>query len=691
MGNTVKITDLKCPGCGSALKMPAGNARTVQCEYCGNEYIIDAGQGTEQRPGSGLGMGAGVPGGPQTPQWQPASQQGSAGGPRIPQWQPTSQQGNTGGPRAPQWQPAPQYRSDGDDSSGSTRSAVVSVLLVVLCIAGLVGITVYRSVQNEAARQREARNDLFESMASSYTAYDPRADQSGDHMQDIQEENLSGLLAQVVSSAFGKDAESVTAQELAQIRWLSDYSDFDNIYIGYSFDDPMENPDAQLTWLTFPSGNDRGYAGLSRLTGLIKLETKENLSKCGIKGLALESLSASFGTLEEAADALEDPASIRQLTLGSRIKTLEGLDLFPNLESLTIDAGDFTDVDAVVALGQLKSLTLEDADAISDFSVFAAMGSLEELYIESENLKSLDFLSRMPQLKSLGLADGKLLSLDGIEALTGLEKLSVTDCGDLKDMEAIAALTGLEELELQRPYDCEEPSLSGLTRLRRLTLRNFDACDFLPELTALEELTLRSCDLPSDLDLSGLTVLKKLTCATSYQDMSLAFVESISSLESLNLGGMRTFEDISGIFALPGIREIRMNGMECEIDFDRVKDNPSLETLEIAGVRLYNNVKIYSSMGITDVYYDDVFLVDHLDFFGHFTGLKRLDVSDNEIRDIEFAASLVNLEEIDFSDNYVTDMRVLASLPALRRVNCTGNPIGNLRVLDESHVEVISE
>lgn len=319
---------------------------------------------------------------------------------------------------------------------------------------------------------------------------------------------------------------------------------------------------------------------------------------------------------------MDDPATIRQLSLGSSVKSLEGLDLFPNLESLTIDADDMSDVNEVVALGQLKSLTLEDADAISDFAVFAAMGNLEELYIESENLKSLDFLKRMPQLKSLGLSDGELLSLDGIEALEGLERLSVTDCGELKSMDAVATLTGLTELSLEKPYNCEEPSLAGLTGLKRLTLDNFDSCAFLSKLTELEELTLRSCDMPSNIDLSGLTQLKRLTCTTFYQDRSLAFVKNISSLEYLNLGGMVTYEDISGIFALPNIRELKLSGMECEIDFDRVGDNSSLESLEMAGVRLYENVKVYSSGGMTSVYYDDVFLAEHLDFFEHFPSLK---------------------------------------------------------------------
>lgn len=388
---------------------------------------------------------------------------------------------------------------------------------------------------------------------------------------------------------------------------------------------------------------------------------------------------------------MDDPAAIRQLTLGSSVKSLNGLELFPNLESLTIDVGDLSDVNGVVALKQLKSLTLEDADDISDFAVFASMESLEELNIESEGLKALDFLSRMPQLKGLGLSDGKLLSLDGLEALENLERLSVTDCRELKNMDAVAGLTGLKELDLEIPYDCEEPSLSGLSGLQSLTLDGFHSCGFLSGLTELEELTLHSCDLPSNLDLSGLTKLKKLTCTTFYQDRSLAFIKDIPSLEYVNLGGMVTYEDISGIFALPGIRELKLSGIECEIDFEKIGENNSLEVLEMAGIKLYENVKVYSSGGMTSVYWDDVFLAEHLDFFEHFPNLKKLDIADNEIQDLGFAESLVNLEEIDFSDNYVTDMHVLASIPTLRLVNCTGNPISNLRVLDEGRVRVINE
>lgn len=642
MGDIVKITELKCPGCGSTLKMPAGNAKTVQCEYCGNEYIIDSGQ--------------------------------------------EANQGNAGARRIPEWEALP---SESPPSSDSPKESVRSVLVCVVCII-LIGLVIYWQVrdrvQDREAAQRDARQASLESAMETWSTYEwDTADPAKD------EAVLSGMLEQMVTVAFGKDAGSVTEQELARIRWIADKRDIDHTYIGYSFENPLENPEAELEWLTFPLGTESGYASLHLFKGLVKLDTKESLKQCGLEGISLESLTIPYGTLEETARVLDDPSTVRQLAISGQIESLNGLELFPNLESLTINAGKLSDVGAVTVLKQLKSLTLENADGISDFSVFTSVENLEELSIESENLKSLDFLKRMPQLKGLSIADGKLLSLDGIEALEGLERLSVTECRDLKNMDSVAALTGLQELDLEKPYDCQEPSLEGLTELKSLTLKNFSSCAFLSGLTGLEELTLRSCDLPENLDLSGLTQLKELTCTTFYQDRSLAFIADISSLESVNLSGMVTYEDISGVFTLPHIRELKLSGIECEIDFDRITDNTSLESLEMSGVRLYENVRVTGSGGFINVYWDDVFLTDHLDFFGHFPNLRKLDVADNEIQDLSFVEGLVNLEEIDFSDNYVTDMHILSSLPALRLVNCTGNPIGNLRVLDDTHVLIINE
>ena len=553
-----------------------------------------------------------------------------------------------------------------------------AVRAVVLIIAGLAGFLVMIGFMQYARQAKPVKTKYN-------TPYiDP-------NITLYEEEAFSGMLGEMVSIVFGKDADSVTEQELAKIQWIADRSDMDNCYLGYSFENPMEHPDAELEWLTFPYRTQTGYENLYRLTGLKRLDTNSRLSSCTLKPVLPEAVTAYFDSFEEEAAALDNPSSIRELTVKGSIEQLDGIDAFSNVEVLSLYAAELGDVDALAALKQLRSLTLTSADGISDFSVLSTAAKLEELSIESESLKSLEFLQRMPQLKGLALEDGQFINLGGIEALEHLERLSIKNCDELTDMGSVSALLTLQELMLDKPYKCPEPSLAGLVNLQHLTLEGFRSCEFLPKLTNLEELVLRGCNLDSDPNLAGLTKLRKLTCTSYGSDRSLDFINHLTTLEELNLGGMVTYEDVSGIFMLPQLKKLHISGMECEIDFDKITDNPSLESLEMAGMKLYENVQIEGGYGIVSIDWDDVYLADHLDFVVRFPNLKKLDVADNKLENVDFAAALMKLEEIDLSDNYVTDLHPLADLPALRQVNCMGNPVSNLRVLDEERVNIISK
>jgi Leucine-rich repeat (LRR) protein len=557
-----------------------------------------------------------------------------------------------------------------------TAPSRVPILAIVVAAAFVISLAGVGALQTRRALRQEQKQTAYKNSYTvpSITAY--------------EEEAFSGMLGEMVSVVFGKEAGSVTEQELAKIQWIADRNDTENCYLGYSFENPMENPDAELEWLTFPYRTSTGYENLYKFTGLKRLDTVNRLSSCNLEGLQLEGVTAYFDSFEEEAAALSDPGTIRELVVKGSIEQLDGIEAFSNVEVLSLYAGELGDVDALAALKQLRSLT--SADAISDFSVLATAGKLEELSIDSESLKSLEFLQRMPQLKGLGLKDGEFIHLGGIEALAHLERLSIENCDELTDLSSVASLVSLRELTLDKPYKCPEPSLEELVNLQRLTLEGFDTCEFLPRLTNMEELVLRSCNLSSP-DLSGLTKLRKLTCTSYGTDRSYDFITGLATLEELNLSGVVTYEDVSGIFSLPQLKKLNISGIECEINFDKITDNPSLETLEMAGVKLYENVQIEGGYGIVSIDWDDVYLADHTDFVAHFPNLKKLDVADNKLENIDFAAALVKLEEIDLSDNYVTELHALAELPSLRQVNCKGNPVSNLRVLDEEKVHIISQ
>ena len=295
----------------------------------------------------------------------------------------------------------------------------------------------------------------------------------------------------------------------------------------------------------------------------------------------------------------------------------------------------------------------------------------------------------MDGLKALHIEHGTLLTLAPLSGCSELEELSVESCDELKDMSAISGLTGLTKLMLDLPYGCPQPELSGLTGMKELYLESFDETGFLRSMSGLETLTLDSCNVSNASDLDGLVNLKVLNC-TSFGAMErdYSFITRLTGLEEVDLHGTVTYGDISGIFNLPALKRLNISHMECEINFDRIADNTTLEALSIDSIKLYKNVQVSGGGGIVYVDWDDVSFTEHLSFLEKLKGLKELSIRENELTDISFAASLGGLKTIDFSDNYVTDLSPLSGLKALSQVKCSENPVSDYEILGDAVVIV---
>ena len=98
-----------------------------------------------------------------------------------------------------------------------------------------------------------------------------------------------------------------------------------------------------------------GYENLYRLTGLKRLDTNSRLSGCNLKSVPLEAVTAYFDSFEEEAAALENPSAIRALTVKGSIEQLDGIEIFSNVETLSLSAAELEDVDALAARGILFS------------------------------------------------------------------------------------------------------------------------------------------------------------------------------------------------------------------------------------------------------------------------------------------------------------------------------------------------
>lgn len=653
----MKITELKCPACGGDLKIEKGNKNFAVCEYCNTSFALE---------------------------WEHEEAILTR---RI----------NYEVPR----QPSVQQRT-GWEYYGWKRGLALGITGILLLLA-VNARGIYRRWQTDQDVSASKLN-VAETIKERETGYETdlrTEDRTEDETEDRPgvmkvsdgeetEMPLTGCLGAMAEAVFGKPADEIPDSELARIQWLEMAYDWDYFLIGYSFSNPLEE-DAELTWLSFSRDMPTGKECLSRFTGLKKLNTEQPLDKKHIASLNLNSIGCYASSPAEIAGLFADPSQLKEIRMNGGVDSLEGLEQFPNLETLYIDGYNLTDFGPLVNLSSLKSLTLESCDGMTDFSIFHVMTSLEELDINAENLKSLDFLSGMGNLKSLSLTDAGMLTLDGLEKQPQLETLKLEDCDNLKNMTALESLTSLKELYIDLPYDCPQPDLSGMTQLNKLALSQFRDCSFLSGMTELVSLRLTGCEPGTDTSLANLTKLEELSLSTNMGSwQNLDFITGFPALKTLSLQGVTTYDDISGIFSIPTLRRLDISGMECEIAFDRIQDNPSLEELYMDGLLLYENAQIYGDNGFISIDWDDVILNEHTDFLTHFPSLRILSIAENELTDISFAEKLPALEQIDFSDNFVTDLKPLSGPGGLKLVVCTGNPISNYRVLGDK-VTIINE
>lgn len=526
-------------------------------------------------------------------------------------------------------------------------------------------------------------------MQENQTTQEEQAEQGGE---------FTGILEEFVSRVYQCPAKDVTDSQLAKIQQIVMRRENDLWHIGYSFDPPAENglkgfeetteddTEDELIWVDFISDADVDLGGLSRFTQTKRLDVCYPLTAEDVKGLQLQSVSAYFDNPAEAAEILENPGAIKELGFNGIMENLDGIDRFESLETLYIGYSDINNIDSLIYADHLKNLYVASDGNLTDFTVIGKLTNLEELYLDVYGLKVFDFIGNLENLEILKVTDAQIQTLSGLENCTELKSLTINYCMQLKDTSAVSALENLQELDLEVPYGCMEPELDSLTGLKKLSLDGqVEDCSFLQNMSELTDLHLSGCSLQKGLDLSNLKSLRSLSCTNLKGfDWKVDALTDFQMVECLDLQGTETYDDISGIFNMPNLKELNISGMSCEIDFDAVAENHSLEVLHMDGMYLYENVDVDYASGIIMASMDELALSDHMDFFKKFPELRELYLTENGLTDLSFAEELSALEVLDISGNYITQLRPLAGLPSLQKVICSDNPLKNEKVLKDS-------
>ncbi|MBF4695180.1 leucine-rich repeat domain-containing protein [Fusibacter ferrireducens] len=226
-------------------------------------------------------------------------------------------------------------------------------------------------------------------------------------------------------------------------------------------------------------------------------------------------------------------------------------------------------------------------------------------------------------------------------------------------------ITKEEALSISKiTYDLKNPSttqwynhvsihdLYGIQYFKNLELINFRGNQIselgaLKHLKKLNQLYLGSNGFDSIEALSGLTELKRLAIDGNLLTGSLEPLKTLKNLELLNIS-YTNVKDITPILELKALKYLYFQG-PTNADVSIIRKMSQLE----------------------DVYLDHTNLKGGYDFLGQMTNLRHLNLSQNNLSEIKFVASLPLLEGLDVKENQITDISPILEAEARKEVDAS--------------------
>lgn len=510
----------------------------------------------------------------------------------------------------------------------------------------------------------------------------------------------SELYKYIVETIFEKPADDVGKEELFRIKYLKIEKDMDTSTVFYSFDDPYQAESFQINTLQLPP-IDWDNQDITNFSGLVKLDLGYRLKPdTDITQLAdLKGLVCNDMNFLQIAGIVSNPADFIELSVKSA-PSMEGLPSFENLEILTLKAAPADGLKAATALKKLKSLSVIDYGS-NDYSPISVMSSLESLYLSSENLKDISFIKELPELKEFTLENSDVFSAEPLGDCETITSLTLKENNTLLDLQPVGTLKGLKKLVIDKSTSQPDPDLSSLTELEELEISGFMTLTPLRSMQALKELSIHNCNVDEAIVLSSLKNVEKLSFYSIWtsqsQPKNLDFISGMNNLKYADFTGNRAesdwlgfeyqltvYGDISPLFNHPGLEELYLDNGTFEIKFDQIKENSALKVLALRKLSLKKDFYVESNNGMTNVWYDDVRLSEHLDFFSKFPNLEELYLDENSLTDISFVSAIPMLSKLSIRNNYVTDLTPLIPSEHLSYLDVSDNPLSNMGGLDDA-------
>ncbi|XAR53693.1 hypothetical protein NMG60_11022343 [Bertholletia excelsa] len=233
---------------------------------------------------------------------------------------------------------------------------------------------------------------------------------------------------------------------------------------------------------------------------------------------------------------------------------------------------------------------------------------------ECTQLENLAFMESLKALEVLNVSKAPFKSLPSLSQLSNLRRLSLSCCSHLEDMPDWNSLEKLEELDL-----------SGCTALKTLQGTSFEK---LPRLRRLNLSETKIKSLPS---LSYLSNLRCLLLKRCTELEVLPHLESMSTLEELNLRGIKQLREI-------------VNG----VDF--LKNKSQLQVLDLSETQLEHIPSLSNLRNLCQLYLSGCSSLQEVHGLEKLTELEVLDLSGTSVGPLPFLANFTKLHQLLLSD-----------------------------------------
>lgn len=419
---------------------------------------------------------------------------------------------------------------------------------------------------------------------------------------------------------------------------------------------------------------------------------------------------------------------------GKGLKNLNGLSVFPNLETLTVHDNDFENIDEIKKMSKLKCLNIDGCYLGAKTQVVNNVTSLEELHMEKN---SLDFyllgnaISNLNNLKKLYISDNDIASIDAVFDLPKIKEIyadrnkiayvylnghtfdaislkenvsSISSYGKTKQLPNLytnSAVPG-SPLYTAEGFICEGCSVNGtnvelnekegsvtikggIADGSKLKLKNSQEVIIMNDKVLADRLQSKLGSMSKDrLDVNGKYYL--------YIDKN--YTDTVKTLDlSVKEDDREEIRDITGLSQIKNLKSLNLNGNKVQ-NLNELKYLQDLETLSVRfnGLTSFDslselsqinqldasNNSLTTTSGVESLTRLDTLILsnnnigDNLDGIKGLNGLVTLAISNNNVHSLE-QLSFCEIENIFASSNAIVNPSVVASKDSTKKLDLKNN------------------